>query len=306
MGRLAPVSALRPPSFLRALFVSTLALALLSTAVPTPAHAWVPAEQYEALIEEGDRRVAEGNPAEGAARFSAAYRAMPLELRVGSVGKQVVALACNAYEAAWQATADPVQLEANQVVLKEHFADLEAARAAGQPTAPADEQEQALRDRSTGIEQMLAEVRQPAEEPTEATEPAAPAELAGEPVLAPAPLEPQVELTFPPPDPRRRRNALILVGAGAAGAVTGGIMVIAGAVAASRAEEQRTSVSVDEAAGARSDKVAATIVATTGALVFSGSVMLLGVGSNRLGELRRDLALTLRPSLGGVVLRGRF
>ena len=45
---------------------------------------------------------------------------------------------------------------------------------------------------------------------------------------------------------------------------------------------------------------------TTGAIVFSGSVMMLGVGSSRLGELRRELALTLRPSLGGVVLRGRF
>jgi hypothetical protein len=34
--------------------------------------------------------------------------------------------------------------------------------------------------------------------------------------------------------------------------------------------------------------------------------MMLGVGSNRLGDLRRDLALTVRPTLGGVVLRGRF
>jgi hypothetical protein len=33
---------------------------------------------------------------------------------------------------------------------------------------------------------------------------------------------------------------------------------------------------------------------------------MLGTGSNRLGALRRELALTLRPTLGGMVLRGRF
>lgn len=140
----------------------------------------------------------------------------------------------------------------------------------------------------------------PAEATPEATPEAAPA------TLAPAPIEPQVELTFPPPDPRLRRRALAMVGAGAGGTVVGGIMVIVGAVAASRAEEARSSMPAEEAGDARSSKIAGTILAATGAIVFSGSVMLLGVGTNRLSMLREELALTLRPTLTGVVLRGRF
>jgi hypothetical protein len=264
-------------------------------AAEPPATASEPASDVDRLVAEGDGLVAEGKPAEGAERFSSAYLLMPAEQRVSGAGRNVVVLASNAYEAAWQATADPAHLEANQTLLRAYLADLESARAAGQPTAAADEHEQALRERSAAIERMLAEKR-PAPEP--APPPA--------PKADPTTIEPQVELTFPPPDPRLRRNALILVGVGAGTAVVGGIMVIAGAVTASRAERDRDSVPAEEAGDARSDKVAGTVVATLGALVFSGSVMMLGVGSNRLGDLRREMALTLRPTIGGVVLRGRF
>lgn len=275
------------------------------TATPAPAVEPTPAAEptptaptstgHEALVQEGEQLVAAGKHAEGAARLSDAYVLMPAEQRVTDPGRRLVITASNAYEAAWQATADAGQLEANQVLLQAYLADLDTARAAGQPTTPADAQEQALRERSEGIDRMLAEVHPPAE----------PAPVVA-PVLDPATIEPQVELTFPPPDPRLRRNALVLVGVGAAGAVVGGIMVIAGAVTASRAEEQRSGTPAEEATDARRSKTSGTILATTGALVFSGSVMMLGVGSNRLGDLRRELALTLRPSIGGVVLRGRF
>lgn len=295
VGRLVLVSAIRPFSFLRGLSSGALAVALFTTSVPARARISAPA-QHEALVEEAERLVADGSAAEGAERLAAAYRVMPSELRVTQSGKQVVAMACNAYEAAWQATADPAQLEANQTLLREHFADLEVARAADRPTAAPDEQEQALHERSEGIEHMLAELRTPAATSAEASAP--------RPVIAP--VEPQLELTFPPPDPRLRRNALIIVSAGAAGTVAGGIMVIVGAMTASRAEERRRSSAVEDAGEARSSKVAGTILATTGAIVFSGSVMLLGVGSNRLGDLRREVALTLHPTLGGVALRGRF
>jgi hypothetical protein len=265
-------------------------------AEPAPAAVEPAPADFEVLFEEGDRLVAEGKPAEGAKTLADAYLAMPADVRVSDRGKHVVVTASNAYEAAWQATADAAQLEANQVLLKAYFADLDTARAAGQASSPADEHEQALRDRSTGIDRMLAEVRKPTE-----PAPATPA-----PVLDPAAIEPQQELTFPPPDPRERRKALVLVGVGAAGTVVGGIMVIAGAVAASRAEEERRSMPAEEAGDARSAKIGGALVATTGALLFSGAVMMLGVGSNRLGDLRRDVAMSLRPTLGGVVLRGRF
>lgn len=263
------------------------------TATAPTATAPAPAE-HEALIAEGDALVSAGNHAEGATRLSNAYVQLPAELRVGEVGRHVVTVASNAYEAAWQATADAGQLEANQVLLRAYLADLATARAAGQPTTPVDATEEALRARSADIDRMLADVRAAA----------APAP-APAPKLDPATIEPQVELTFPPPDPRLRRNALILVGVGAGGAVAGGIMVIAGAVTASRAEEQRQSMP-DDASEARSTKVGGTILATTGALLFSGSVMMLGVGSNRLGDYRREVALTVGPTIGGMVLRGRF
>lgn len=261
-------------------------------AEPTQAAEPIVAE-HEELITEGERLVAANEPAKAAEQFSSAYLLMPAEQRVSDAGRHVVVLASNAYESAWQATADASHLEANGVLLRAYLADLEAARGAGQTTSPADEHEQALRERSAAIERMLAEAR-PAAAPVPA------------PKLDPTTIEPQIELTFPPPDPRLRRNALILVGVGAAGAVVGGIMVIAGAVAASRAERERGSLPAEEAGDARSRKTAGTVVATTGALLFSGSVMMIGTGSNRLGDLRRELALTLRPSIGGVVLRGRF
>jgi hypothetical protein len=250
-----------------------------------------PAADSERLVAEGQQLVAEGKPAEGGERLSSAYLLMPAEQRVNDAGRTVVVLASNAYEAAWQATADVAQLESNGVLLRAYIADLEAARAAGQPTSPADEHEQALRERSAAIERMLAEQR------------SAPPVTA--PRIDPATAE-QPELTFPPPDPKRRRNALVLVGVGAGGAVVGGIMVIAGAVKATRAEQDRDGLNAEEAGEARGDKASGTIVATFGALLFSGSVMMLGTGSNRLAEHRRELALTLRPTLGGVVLRGRF
>jgi hypothetical protein len=249
--------------------------------------------EHEKLVAEGERLVAANEPAAGAEQFSSAYLLMPAELRVGEAGRHVVVLASNAYESAWQTTADAKHLEANNVLLQAYIADLEAARAAGQPTSPADEHEQALRERSAAIEGMVAEAR-PAPAPVPA------------PKADPTTIEPQVELTFPPPDPRLRRNALILVGVGAGGLVVGGIMVIAGAVSASRAEAERRAMSAEDAGDARSSKVAGTILATAGALVFSGSVMMLGVGTNRLGDLRRDVALSVGPTMGGMVLRGRF
>lgn len=262
-----------------------------ATAEPTTAE---PMDiDFEALVAEGERLVAANAHAEGAEQFSSAYLLMPAEVRVTDAGRFVVVAASNACESAWQATADHKHLEANLVLLQAYLADLEAARAAGQTTSPADEHEQALRERAAAIEGMLAEARR------------APAPVPA-PKADPTTVEPQLELTFPPPDPRLRRNALILVGVGAGGAVVGGIMVIAGAVSASRAEQDRDSLDAGEAGDARSRKTAGTILATTGAIVFSGSVMMLGVGSNRLGELRRELALTLRPTIGGVVLRGRF
>jgi hypothetical protein len=259
-------------------------------AQPAPTTAPAP---YEALVAEGDALTSAGAPAEGAARYAEAYLQLPPELRVGDEGRHIVTLASNAYEAGWQATADAGQLEANQVLLRTYLADLDTARAAGQPTTPADEIEQALRDRSADIDRMLADVR-----PAPAPAPA--------PRVDPATVEPQVELTFPPPDPRLRRNALVLVGVGAAGSVAGGIMVVAGAVTASRAEAQRSGVPADEAGEARGTKIGGTILATTGALLFSGSVMMLGVGTNRLGDLRREMALSLGPTIGGMTLRGRF
>lgn len=248
--------------------------------------------ESEQRIAEGERLVAEGKPAEGAEQLSSAYSLMPTALRVSDTGRSVVVSASNAYESAWQATADVAHLEANQVLLKAYLADLDAARANGETTSAADEHEQALRDRSAAIEQVIAQAR--------------PSEPVTAPRIDPTDDEPQVELTFPPPDPRLRRNARILVGVGAAGAVAGGIMVITGAITASRAEEARRSLPAEEAGDARSSKVAGAILATTGALLFSGSVMMLGVGTNRLADLRREMALTLRPTIGGVVLRGRF
>jgi hypothetical protein len=263
-----------------------------AAAEPPPSPASPSLADFEQRIAEGDRLVAEGKPAEGAEQLSSAYSLMPAELRVGDVGRFVIVSASNAYESAWQATADVAHLEANQVLLKAYLADLDDARAKGQATSAADEHEQALRDRSVAIEQMVAQAR--------------PAEPVTAPRIDPTIDEPQLELTFPPPDPRLRRNARILVGVGAAGTVAGGIMVIVGAVTASRAEEVRREMPAEEAGDARSSKTAGTIVATTGALLFSGSVMMLGVGTNRLSDLRREMALTLRPTIGGMVLRGRF
>jgi len=263
------------------------------TAEPAPT-ASKPATDIQQLVAEGEQLVAEGKPGEGAERLASAYLLMPTEQRVGDAGRTVVVLASNAYEAAWQATADVGQLESNQVLLRAYIADLEEARTASQPTSPADEHEQALRDRSAAIERMLAEQKAAAAQPTPA------------PRIDPTTVEPQLEVTFPPPDPRLRRNALTLVGVGAGGALVGGIMVIAGAIKATRAEDERRELPAEEAGEARGDKVSGTIIATFGAIVFSGSVMMLGTGSNRLAEQRRELALTLRPTLGGVVLRGRF
>jgi len=259
-----------------------------ATAEPVTAPAGV-----EGLVAEGEALLTAGKPAEAATRFSDAYVQLPPEQRVTDEGRRAVVLASNAYEAAWQASADPAQLQANQVLLRAYLADLDTARAAGQATSAADATEQALRDRSADIDRMLAEV--------EAKAAPVPA-----PKVDPTTVEPQVELTFPPPDPRLRRNALLLVGAGAGGSVIGAVMVIAGAVTASRAEDQRSSMLAEEAAGARSSKVGGTILATTGAILFSGSVMMLGVGTNRLSDYKRELALTVGPSLGGMVVRGRF
>jgi hypothetical protein len=307
--RLAPVPPFLRSSFARWLSLCTIGGVLTVSAAPpavaapptsaTPPAVATPPEPapFEGLLAEGDLLVTEGHPDQGAEMLAAAYHQMPPELRVGAPGRRAVVSACNAYEAAWQATADTRQLEANQALLTTYLDELEAARAAGQPTAPVDEQEQGLRGRSAGIAAKLAEPQ---------TAPSAPPPAEPTPVLAADPIEAQPEITFPPPDPRLRRNALILVSAGAAGAVAGAIMVIAGATKATRAEDQRTRMPADAANDARSDKMAGTIVATMGALVFSGSVMLLGVGTNRLSVLRRELALSLRPTLGGVVLRGRF
>ena len=266
--------------------------AVTTEPAPTAAEPESPTKPAVDPIAEGQRLVAEGKPAEGAERLSSAYLMLPTDQRVNDAGRTAVVLACNAYEAAWQATADPAHLEANQVLLRAYIADLEAARAADQPTSPADEHEQALRERSAAIEAMLAEQR--------------PAEPPPAPKLDPATAPPQQELTFPPPDPKLRRNALVLVGVGAGGALVGGIMVIAGALKATRAERDRDSLNAEAAGEARGDKTAGTVVATFGAILFSGSVMMLGTGSNRLSELRRELALTVRPTLGGMVLRGRF
>lgn len=318
-GRLALVPTIRPPSFRRASSIGALGLAVLTASVPGLGRAapgepapsetvevqrptTAPAE-YERRIAEGDRLIAEGKPAEGAQALSDGYLVMPPEQRMGEPGRIVVSRACNAYEAAWQAGNDPVHLRDNRVLLQAYFADLEDARTAGQATVPADAQEQALRERLEGIEQLLADLEARTETP--AAEAPAPA-----PELEPE-LEPQVEVTFPPPDPRLRRNALILLGVGGVGLVAGGVMVITGAVAASRAEEARRSATFEDAGDARSTKIAGTILATTGALVFSGSVMMLGVGSNRLADFRRAndqlaLSLSVRPTLGGMVLRGRF
>lgn len=260
---------------------------------PTPAVAVAP-PAHQAHVDEGHRLVAAGQPGEGAGQLAEAYALMPVEVRVGAEGRVAVILACNAYEAAWQASADAGHLEANRVLLSAYLADLDGAREAGRATAPADDDEAALRERARSIDAMLAKVRPPAPVPVSA------------PTIDPASVEPQLELTFPPPDPRLRRNALLLVGAGAAGTVAGGIMVLAGALKASRAEEARSGMLVEDAAEARSAKTSGTVLATAGAILFSGSVMMLGVGSNRLGELRRELALGVGPSLGGVVVRGRF
>jgi hypothetical protein len=234
------VGRLRLVSLRRALSIGALGLVVLAAAIPSPVLAWAPAE-HEALAAEGQRLVDEERHAEAAEKLASAYLVMPPELRVGEQGRAAVTAASNAYEGAWQATGDAGQLEANQVLLQAYFADLETARAAGQSTTPADEHEQALRERSTAIEQMLIKVGE-----------AAPAEPVAEKVPAPAPvldpesIEPQQEITFPPPDPRLRRNALLLMGFGAAGTVVGGIMVIAGAVGAARAEDQRQSMPADE------------------------------------------------------------
>lgn len=265
-----------------------------TTTGPAPAVATEPpAADVDALLAEGERLVAEGSAVEGAERFASAYQQMPASLRVAEPGRRAVVLASNAYETAWQATADTSHLAANQRLLRAYLADLEAARAAARPTMPADEHEQALRERSAAIEGLLA-----GPPPADAPVPA--------PRADPTTVEPQLELTFPPPDPRLRRNALILVGVGAAGAVAGGAMVILGAVAASRAEEQRQSMLAEEAADARGRKVAGSVTATTGAILFSGSMMMVGVGSSRLAELRREMALSLHPTPTGLALRGQF
>ncbi|MCX4247668.1 hypothetical protein [Paraliomyxa miuraensis] len=252
--------------------------------------------EHEVMIADGTQLLADGKPIESAEKLSTAYVIMPLPQRVGSRGRYVVSLACNAYEAAWQSTRDGAHLEANQVLLSAYFADLESARAAGTATVPADAQEQALRERRAGIDEVLAELAGSSTKDTATTTT----------TDDPGEIESRVEVTFPPPDPRLRRNALILVGAGAAGVVAGGIMVIAGARAAAQAEEARRTMAVSEAGEARSTKVAGTIVATTGALLASGAVMVLGMGSNRLRRQRENIAVRVQPTIGGLALHGRF
>jgi hypothetical protein len=263
-------------------------------AEPTVAAPTVALADPEVIVQEGVALVAQGHAAQGADRLSSAYVVMPPSWRVANYGRQVVARAVNAYEASWGATRDRAHLEASQVLLAAYFADLGAARDAGQPTAAPDELEQQLVQRLAKLEQRLSELDQAA---------LGIGPLAGVDISVVA----EEDHYIPPPvDPRERRNALIMVGSGVAGLVVGGVMAAAGAVAASKAEERRSMMLVDDASDERGAKLTGTLVATAGALVFSGSVILVGVGSNRLGRLRERRRVAVHPTLHGLALHGRF
>ena len=49
-----------------------------------------------------------------------------------------------------------------------------------------------------------------------------------------------------------------------------------------------------------------TLLATFGAIIFSGSVMMLGIGTNRLGQLKERTKLSVIPIRRGLALRARF
>lgn len=117
-------------------------------AAPTP-------ERYEGLVEEGGVMLERGELGPGAERLSEAYRAMPAEIRVSELGRFIVVRASDAYARA-AAEDDLATREASRSLLREFFADLEAARDAGTPTASPDEQEQALAKRLTALDDQIA------------------------------------------------------------------------------------------------------------------------------------------------------
>lgn len=241
---------------------------------------------YGVMIEQGQALIGQGLPGQGALRLSDAYVSMPAELRVGDWGRDVVAEASAAFVVAGGAAPDPVLLDAEQALLIAYFADLGEARASGRPTVAADEVERALSERLAHVEQALASGQ------------SAPGIDEIGPIDGQGPAA--------PPDPRARRVARLLIGGGAVGSIGGGAMVIIGAVAASRAEEQRPLAGPDEVGAVRQTKRAGTLMATFGALIFSASVMVLGVGTNRLGELREGSRLSVYPTRRGLALSGRF
>lgn len=246
-----------------------------------------PADQpaaYGVMIEEGQALIAQGRPAEGAGRLSDAYVAMPAALRVGDGGRDVVVQASGAFQMA--AEADPALLDAEQALLTAYFADLGEARAAGRPTSVGDEREDALGQRLAEVEQALAQ-----REGVPGSDEVGPIDA-----LGPA----------APPDPRRRLVTRLLLGAGAVGAIGGGVMVAVGAVAASRAEEQRPLAGPEEQGQIRQAKLAGTLMASFGALIFSGSVMMLGVGTNRLGDRSEGRRISVAPTRRGIAVSGRF
>lgn len=236
---------------------------------------------YDAAVTEGEFLLDNGEPADGAERLADAYVLMPADVRVGEKGRQVVARASAAYQSAG---ASASRLEAERVLLTAYFADLGEARAAARPTVPDDAVEQQLAARLHEVEQQFAEL------------PAASGEIG------------RVEASPPVPAPtlRERRVALSLFGLGGAGLLVGGVMVGVGAKAASDAEELRSMTNFEDAGEARRAKTNGVLLATFGALVFSGSVMMVGVGSNRLGELRERNQLSIAPTRRGLALSGRF
>ncbi|MCA9705626.1 MAG: hypothetical protein KDK70_07255 [Myxococcales bacterium] len=255
-----------------------------------PAEPAEPAEPAAAghavMIAEGEALIGQGLFAPGALRLSEAYAAMPPALRVGGWGRQVVVHAAEAFGRAGGSALDPALLEAEHTLLTAYFADLGEARAAARPTAPSDDQERRLGDRLAQVEQALA-----SRDGTPGIHDVGPIDGRGSEGV---------------PSRRERVVAGVLTGVGAAGLVAGGVMVGVGAVAASRAEQQRSMATGEEASLAREAKLGGTLLATFGAIIFSGSVMMLGIGTNRLGQLKERTKLSVIPIRRGLALRARF
>lgn len=112
----------RPPALVRALIVSTIALAL----VATPVHAQTAPGDRTELLSRAQSELDAGNFRAAAESYAAYYEALGDD-RTTVAGENAVLVAADAYRQAWDAGADRADLLAARTLLQAHIGDFTAA-----------------------------------------------------------------------------------------------------------------------------------------------------------------------------------